>query len=181
MGLLRLLINHKGSLPNATSLLVNDESTHHSISTDMAQAKLMRAVVFNGVENVSVEDRPVPSIQDPRDAIIKVTVAALCGSDLHWYRGHQNIPTGFIPGHEFAGVIHEMGSQVTGLNVGDSVVVRKFHLMFSSYLLATYTYPAHPSIVGDLHYAMWRVFLLQERTDKSVRKKLPLRYVTNDV
>ncbi|RSL53854.1 hypothetical protein CEP53_007609 [Fusarium sp. AF-6] len=83
----------------------------------------MRAVVFKGVGSVQVEDHPIPTIQDPRDAIIKVTVAALCGSDLHWYRGHQKIPVGFIPGHEFAGVIHELGSQVTGLNLGDSVVL----------------------------------------------------------
>ncbi|KAK7219140.1 hypothetical protein V2G26_007143 [Clonostachys chloroleuca] len=88
----------------------------------MAQEKSMRAVVFKGVGNVQVEDRKVPTIRDPRDAIIKVTVAALCGSDLHWYRGHQETPTGFIPGHEFAGVIHELGSQVTGFNIGDSVV-----------------------------------------------------------
>lgn len=83
----------------------------------------MRAVVFKGVGSIQVEDRAIPTIQDPRDAIIKVTVAALCGSDLHWYRGHQKIPVGFIPGHEFAGVLHELGNQVTGFNVGDSVVV----------------------------------------------------------
>ncbi|KAM6510333.1 hypothetical protein FALCPG4_017950 [Fusarium falciforme] len=82
----------------------------------------MRAVVFKGVGSIQVEDRAIPTIQDPRDAIIKVTVAALCGSDLHWYRGHQKIPVGFIPGHEFAGVLHELGNQVTGFNVGDSVV-----------------------------------------------------------
>lgn len=85
----------------------------------------MRAVVFKGVGQVQVEDRPIPTIQDPRDAIVKVTVSALCGSDLHWYRGQQNIPTGFIPGHEFAGVIHELGSQVTNLQRGDQVVVSR--------------------------------------------------------
>lgn len=83
----------------------------------------MRAVVFKGVGHVQVEDRNIPTIQDPRDAIIRVTVSALCGSDLHWYCGHQKIPTGFIPGHEFAGVIHELGSQVAGFKIGDSVVV----------------------------------------------------------
>ncbi|UPK95983.1 hypothetical protein LCI18_006918 [Fusarium solani-melongenae] len=69
----------------------------------------MRAVVFKGVGSIQVEDRATPTIQDCRDAIIK-------------YRGYQKIPVGFIPGHEFAGVIHELGSQVTGLTVGDSVV-----------------------------------------------------------
>uniref|UniRef100_A0A0B7KKD7 Enoyl reductase (ER) domain-containing protein n=1 Tax=Bionectria ochroleuca TaxID=29856 RepID=A0A0B7KKD7_BIOOC len=88
----------------------------------MAATPSMRAVVFKGVEQVQVEDRPIPTIQDPRDAIVKVTVSALCGSDLHWYRGHQNIPTDFVPGHEFAGVIHQLGTQVTDLKCGDQVV-----------------------------------------------------------
>ncbi|KAF7556589.1 hypothetical protein G7Z17_g1351 [Cylindrodendrum hubeiense] len=88
----------------------------------MASESSMRAVIFKGVGQVAVEERKRPVIQDPRDAIVKVSVAALCGSDLHWYRGHQKIPTGFIPGHEFAGVVHQIGSQVTGLNIGDSVV-----------------------------------------------------------
>lgn len=91
--------------------------------TTMTQENSMRAVVFKGVGHVQVEDRKIPTIQDPRDAIIRVTVTALCGSDLHWYRGHQKIPAGFIPGHEFAGVIHELGSQVAGFKIGDAVVV----------------------------------------------------------
>ncbi|KAM0713416.1 hypothetical protein Q7P37_010378 [Cladosporium fusiforme] len=82
----------------------------------------MRAVVFKGKGKVAVEDRPVPTLQAPHDAIVKVSVSALCGSDLHWYRGHQDIPTGFIPGHEFAGVVHEIGSDVKNLKVGDQVV-----------------------------------------------------------
>lgn len=89
----------------------------------MAATTSMRAVIFKGFENVQVEDRPIPTIEDPKDAIVKVTVSALCGSDLHWYRGHQDIPTGFIPGHEFAGVVHELGSEVTNLKQGDQVVV----------------------------------------------------------
>lgn len=84
---------------------------------------LMRAVVFKGVGVVAVEDRDIPAIQDPRDAIVQVTAAGLCGSDLHWYRGHQKIPAGFIPGHEFTGVVREIGSQVSGIQVGDAVVV----------------------------------------------------------
>jgi threonine dehydrogenase-like Zn-dependent dehydrogenase len=83
----------------------------------------MRAVVFQGVGKISVEQRPRPQIQDQRDVILKVSVAALCGSDLHWYRGHQSIPTGFIPGHEFVGTVHELGSEVKGFSRGDVVVV----------------------------------------------------------
>lgn len=83
----------------------------------------MRAVVFDKIGKVSVATRPVPQIRDPDDVIVKVSVAALCGSDLHWYRGHQKIPTGFIPGHEFAGTVHAMGDGVKGFQVGDAVVV----------------------------------------------------------
>lgn len=89
----------------------------------------MRAVVFKGVGTVAVEDRPVPRIQDVKDAIIKVDISALCGSDLHWYRGHQKISAGFIPGHEFVGVVHEVGSEVHDFKRGDRVVVsREFPL-----------------------------------------------------
>lgn len=83
----------------------------------------MRAVVFKGVGQVAVEDRPKPEIVHPTDVILKVKVSALCGSDLHWYRGHQTIPTGFIPGHEFIGVVSEKGSQVNTVDIGDVVVV----------------------------------------------------------
>ncbi|KAJ5465925.1 hypothetical protein N7530_008676 [Penicillium desertorum] len=84
----------------------------------------MRAVVFQGVGKISVEQRPRPQVQDQRDVILKVSVAALCGSDLHWYRGHQTVPTGFIPGHEFVGTVHELGSEVKGFSRGDVVVMK---------------------------------------------------------
>ncbi|RMZ88450.1 hypothetical protein DV736_g4325, partial [Chaetothyriales sp. CBS 134916] len=71
---------------------------------------------------VQVEDRPVPQIQRPTDAILKVTSTALCGSDLHFYRGHLKCPTDFICGHEFVGEVVELGSDVKGLSVGDKVV-----------------------------------------------------------
>lgn len=82
----------------------------------------MKSVVFNGPRNVSVELRPIPTIQAPTDAIIKVAYTALCGSELHVYRGHQKSPTGFIMGHEFTGQIVELGSEVKDFKVGDKVV-----------------------------------------------------------
>ncbi|KAJ4985201.1 alcohol dehydrogenase-like domain-containing protein [Stagonosporopsis vannaccii] len=83
----------------------------------------MRAVVFKGPDTVAVEERPVPTLRGPKDAILKVTYTALCGSDLHYYRGHQKIPTGFIVGHEFTGIVTEIGDAVTKVKVGDKVVV----------------------------------------------------------
>lgn len=84
----------------------------------------MKAVCWMGKHNVSVENVPDPSILNSRDAIIKITSTAICGSDLHLYNGF--IPTmeqGDILGHEFMGEVVELGSSVTNLKKGDRVVV----------------------------------------------------------
>ncbi|KFH42159.1 putative zinc-type alcohol dehydrogenase-like protein-like protein [Hapsidospora chrysogenum ATCC 11550] len=82
----------------------------------------MRAVVFKGVKHVAVEERPVPSIQDPGDIIVKVEYTALCGSELHVFRGHQPSDTGFIMGHEFTGTVSEVGPAVRNFQPGDAIV-----------------------------------------------------------
>ncbi|EKG17278.1 Alcohol dehydrogenase superfamily zinc-containing [Macrophomina phaseolina MS6] len=82
----------------------------------------MRAVVFKGPGKVVLEDRPVPKIQDPTDIIVKVEYTALCGSELHVFRGHQPSPTDFIMGHEFTGTVEELGSDVKTVKKGDKVV-----------------------------------------------------------
>jgi threonine dehydrogenase-like Zn-dependent dehydrogenase len=84
----------------------------------------MRAVCWQGIHEVGVEDVPDPHIINPRDAIVKITSTAICGSDLHLYDGY--IPTmyrGDILGHEFMGEVVELGAGVTNLAVGDRVVV----------------------------------------------------------
>ncbi|KAF1919237.1 chaperonin 10-like protein [Ampelomyces quisqualis] len=82
----------------------------------------MKAVVFKGPGKVVVEDRPVPTIKEPTDIILKVDKTALCGSELHVYRGHEPSGTDFIMGHEFSGYVHEVGSAVKNLQKGDHVV-----------------------------------------------------------
>ncbi|KAI0433164.1 GroES-like protein [Xylaria sp. FL1042] len=82
----------------------------------------MRAVVLKGVRDVAVEERPIPKIQDPTDIIVKVRYTALCGSELHVFRGHQASAPGFIMGHEFTGAVHEVGSSVKSVQPGDSIV-----------------------------------------------------------
>ena len=82
----------------------------------------MRAVVFHGPYQVSVETVPDPGIEDPGDAIVQVEAAAVCGSDLWTYRGQAAVAPGSRIGHEFLGRVIETGTQVTGLNVGDWVV-----------------------------------------------------------
>lgn len=84
----------------------------------------MRAVCWNGKKDIRVERVPDPEIINPRDAIIKTELTAICGSDLHLYNGY--IPTmraGDILGHEFLGEVVEVGSGVKNLQPGDRVVV----------------------------------------------------------
>jgi threonine dehydrogenase-like Zn-dependent dehydrogenase len=84
----------------------------------------MRATVWSGRNTVQVENVPDPKILNERDAIVKISSTAICGSDLHLYDGY--IPTmrkGDILGHEFMGEVVEIGKGVTNLEVGDRVVV----------------------------------------------------------
>lgn len=84
----------------------------------------MKAVTWCGKQKVSVENVDDPKILQPRDAIIRITSTAICGSDLHLYDGY--IPTmqkGDVLGHEFMGEVVELGSKVKNLAVGDRVVV----------------------------------------------------------
>ncbi|BFZ55730.1 hypothetical protein PYCC9005_002771 [Savitreella phatthalungensis] len=83
----------------------------------------MRAIVFKNIGHIAVEERPRPEIRAPTDAIIKVQYAALCGSELHSYRGVEKVAsTGFIMGHEFLGTVEQIGSAVTDLKIGEQVV-----------------------------------------------------------
>ncbi|HEY9763423.1 MAG TPA: zinc-dependent alcohol dehydrogenase [Trichocoleus sp.] len=84
----------------------------------------MKAVCWHGAQDVRVDNVPDPKILNPRDAIIKVTSTAICGSDIHLYDGF--IPTmqsGDILGHEFMGEIVELGAEVKNLSIGDRVVI----------------------------------------------------------
>lgn len=84
----------------------------------------MKAVRWYGKHDIRVEDVPEPKIEEPRDAIIKITTTAICGSDLHLYNGY--IPTmeeGDILGHEFMGEVVAKGDLVANLSIGDRVVV----------------------------------------------------------
>jgi len=84
----------------------------------------MKALCWHGKGDVRVDSVPDPEIQDPRDAVIKVTSTAICGSDLHLYDGYMpTMESGDILGHEFMGEVVELGSAVTNLKRGDRVVV----------------------------------------------------------
>lgn len=84
----------------------------------------MKALCWYGPENVRVDTVPDPKILNPRDAIIKITRTAICGSDLHLYDGYiPTLESGDILGHEFMGEVVEVGSRVKNLKPGDRVVV----------------------------------------------------------
>lgn len=84
----------------------------------------MKAVVWQGVGDVRLEEVPDPQLQDPTDAIIEITTSALCGTDLHFARGTMSgMVEGTILGHEAVGVVREVGDGVRNLRPGDRVVV----------------------------------------------------------
>ncbi len=84
----------------------------------------MRALTWQGPRDVRVEDVPDPVIQEPTDAIIRVTSTAICGSDLHLYEPlGPFLSKGDVLGHETMGVVEEVGSEVSHIAVGDRVVV----------------------------------------------------------
>jgi threonine dehydrogenase-like Zn-dependent dehydrogenase len=84
----------------------------------------MKAVVFHGVGDIRLDNVPEPTIQEPTDAIIRLTASAICGTDLHMIRGtFSGMKPGTILGHEGVGIVEAIGSGVRNLNVGDRVVV----------------------------------------------------------
>src|SRR5260370_21703925 len=83
----------------------------------------MKAATFQGVGEVKVIDVPKPSIHGPDEALLKVTLGAICGSDLHAYHGRIPMVAGELLGHEFVGVVQEVGPAVRRFKPGDRVVV----------------------------------------------------------
>ena len=84
----------------------------------------MKAVCWFGKEDVRVVDIPEPRIENPRDAVVRITSTAICGSDLHLYNGViPSMRAGDVLGHEFMGEVVEVGSAVERVAVGDRVLV----------------------------------------------------------
>lgn len=84
----------------------------------------MRALTWQGLGDVRVENVPDPVLQDPTDAIVRVTSTAICGSDLHLYGVlGPYLQKDYVMGHEFMGIVEEVGPEVSNLAPGDRVVV----------------------------------------------------------
>jgi threonine dehydrogenase-like Zn-dependent dehydrogenase len=84
----------------------------------------MKAVVFHAVGDIRLDDVKEPQIQEPTDAIVRITTSAICGTDLHMIRGtFAGMKPGTILGHEAVGIVEEVGAGVRNLSKGDRVVV----------------------------------------------------------
>lgn len=84
----------------------------------------MKALCWHGKNDIRCDTVPDPKIEHPRDAVIKVTACAICGSDLHLYNGFMpGMMSGDVMGHETMGEVMEVGAEVHNLKVGDRVVV----------------------------------------------------------
>ena len=84
----------------------------------------MRALTYHGAKDLRIDTVPDPVIQQPDDIVLRVTATAICGSDLHIYRGKiPMVDDGDILGHEFMGVVEDVGAGVTDIRKGDRVVI----------------------------------------------------------
>ena len=82
----------------------------------------MKALTFQGAGDVKVMDVPKPAIKGSGDALVRVTLGSVCGSDLHILHGHTPMNAGAVLGHEFVGVVEDVGSEVKRFQAGDRVV-----------------------------------------------------------
>jgi threonine dehydrogenase-like Zn-dependent dehydrogenase len=84
----------------------------------------LKALTWHGKRDVRVDNVPDPTVQEPTDAVVRMTTTAICGSDLHLYEVLTPfIPEGLVLGHEPMGIVEEVGPEVTNLAPGDRVVI----------------------------------------------------------
>ncbi len=84
----------------------------------------MKAMVYHGVGDIRLDDVPEPRIEDPNDAIVRITGSAICGTDLHMVRGTMpGMEEGTILGHEAVGIVEDLGANVRNFTIGDRVVI----------------------------------------------------------
>src|SRR5580692_3680239 len=97
-------------------------ATLPSETVEKKSAATMRALVFRGPNQIAIEQVPIPR-PGPGEAVIRVTLTTICGTDLHILKGEYPVRPGLVIGHEPVGVIHELGVGVTGYELGDRVLV----------------------------------------------------------
>src|ERR1700690_1588836 len=97
-------------------------ATFPSVPKEEKSTATMRALVFRGPNQIAIEQVPIPT-PGPGEAVIRVTLTTICGTDLHILKGEYPVRPGLVIGHEPVGVIHELGVGVTGYSVGERVLV----------------------------------------------------------
>jgi S-(hydroxymethyl)glutathione dehydrogenase/alcohol dehydrogenase len=83
----------------------------------------MKAVTYQGPNTVEVKNVRDAAIEKKDDIVVRITSTAICGSDLHLYRGNFPLPPGYVIGHEPMGIVEEVGPEVTRVKKGDRVVI----------------------------------------------------------
>ena len=121
----------------------------------------MRAAVFHHAKKVSCDTVPDPKIKERRDAIVRVTSTAICGSDLHIYNGYFPQLKPMILGHEFMGIVEEVGPDVMNLKRGDRVVV-PFPIACGECFFCRDGHPVHCAQSNPQHYGPQGALLTQK-------------------
>jgi alcohol dehydrogenase len=93
-----------------------------SVPNTKKSSSTMRALVFHGPNQIAVESVPIPK-PGVGEAVIRITLTTICGTDIHILKGEYKVRPGLVIGHEPVGVIHELGEGLTGYRVGDRVLV----------------------------------------------------------
>lgn len=111
----------------------------------------MKAVVFQSPRHVRIEKVDDPALEATTDAVLRVTSTAICGSDLHIYNGFLPQPSPMILGHEFMGIVEEVGRDVKRLKPGDRVIV-PFAVACGRCFFCAHDQPAHCATSNPAHY-----------------------------
>ena len=109
--------------PSSTNQVAPPGRSWRSAGTSAPRNRrsIIKAAIFKGKGIIAVEERPKPTINESTDAVVRVVLACVCGSDLWYYRGESDHPVGSI-GHEFIGIVDRIGPDVTTVDVGDFVI-----------------------------------------------------------
>src|SRR4030095_4241339 len=121
----------------------------------------MKAVVYHRPGHVEVNEVDDPKIQDPQDIVVRVSLTAICGSDLHIYNGFFPQLKDMVMGHEFMGVVEEAGSDVNDMRKGDRVVV-PFPIACGACFFCQHELPGHCENSNPKHYGPEGALLSQK-------------------
>lgn len=115
-------MNHFHSMFKLTNKILVRGIRNYTTPHGVILPDTMRAAVYEGARNIVCKEVPIARIESPDDAIIKCTQSAICGTELHYYRGHLDTANGHIMGHENLGVVVDVGDNVTKFKKGDRVI-----------------------------------------------------------